>query len=84
MSFFDVLLIRPMKQILYGLPISERIMQALLGDRNEYRELLDCVIAGESADWNNAGYPYTMDRIDARRFMELYLESLRWAKTLNY
>ncbi len=34
-SFIDVLLNRPMKQILDGLPISERIKQAWLGDRNE-------------------------------------------------
>jgi c-di-GMP-related signal transduction protein len=51
-SYIDVLLNKPMQQILSGLPISEGVQRALLGEHNAFRALLDCVIAGETANWN--------------------------------
>ncbi len=83
-SSIDVLLNRPMREIMDGLPISERVKQALLGEDNEYRQLLNCVIAGESGRWNQSENAKIMLRIGAGRFTVLYLESLKWAQTLNY
>lgn len=82
-SFLDVLLARPMKQILDGLPISGRAKQALLGQDNECRQFLDCVIAAESVSWDERE-ACLMKRLDVRKFMELYLESLKWARNLQY
>ena len=83
-SSIDALLNRPMQEIMDGLPLSEVVKQALKGEDNEYRELLDCVIAGESGNWDRADKSYIMRRIGTARFTAMYLESLKWAQTLNY
>ncbi len=83
-SFIDVLLNRPMKQILDGLPISDAVKRALLGEQNEFRDLLDCVVAGESISRDRGCSLCEKCQISARRFMSLYMESLRWAKMLHY
>lgn len=83
-SFIDVLLNKPMAQIVDTLPFSDDVKQALLGNDNEYRRLLECVAASESAEWAGPENQYPVNRIGLSRFMELYLESLKWAKRLNY
>jgi EAL and modified HD-GYP domain-containing signal transduction protein len=83
-SSIDALLNRPMQEIMAGLPLSERVKQALLGENNEYRELLNCVIASESGSWDRPDNSGVMLKIGAGRFTALYLESLKWAQTLNY
>ena len=51
-SFINVLLGRSMGEILSGLPISDKIKRALLGEDNEYRKLLDFVAASEQMNWD--------------------------------
>lgn len=83
-SFIDTLLNKPMKQIVIDFPFSDAVKQALLGADNEYRRLLECVIASESPDWKSPESQYPINKIGISRFMELYLSSLRWAKMINY
>ncbi len=78
-SFIDVLLNRPMRRILDGLPISETIKDALNGEDNPCRRLLDGVVAGEAGDWSRAECQQIIDAVGGARFMRLYMESLKWA-----
>jgi len=52
LSLIDVIVGRPMEEIVSGLPIEDEIKQALLGERNRYREILDTVIAYEAGQWD--------------------------------
>ena len=83
-SFIDQLISRPMPKILEGLPLSRDVKQALTGEPNEYRRLLDFVVNCEYANWNKIEKQYPLDIIGIGRFMDLYMESLRWARQLNY
>lgn len=83
-SFIDVLLNKSMSQILSGLPISYNVKQTLLGNDNEYRKLLDCIIVSESSDGYNPHSQYPINIIGAKKYVELYLEALKWAQKLNY
>lgn len=78
-SSIDILLNSPMEQILENLPLSLNVKNALLGIDNEQRKLLALVISWEKADWEKIN-EYT----PANKFMDLYIEALKWAKKLNY
>ena len=83
-SFIDVLMNQPMDKLLEGLPFSNDVKQALLGEENALRQLLNSIINCESANWNEAVSVHPLNMLGATRFMELYMESLKWAKKLNY
>lgn len=83
-SSIDVLLNRPMEAILKGLPISDKTKWALLAEDNEYRRILNCVIAREQGIWEELDEQSPVKCVGVKRFMELYLEALRWAKRLEY
>jgi EAL and modified HD-GYP domain-containing signal transduction protein len=83
-SFLDILLDKPMKQILESLPLSEEVKQALLGGENEYSKVLDFVKASESASWNPQDNQQFQLDISTETYMRLYMEALKWAKKLNY
>ncbi|SHN52819.1 EAL and HDOD domain-containing protein [Desulfitobacterium chlororespirans] len=79
-SAIDVLLNSPMEQVLKGLPLSIQVKHALLGAENEQRKLLNFVTAWEKGHWEKAANRFTT----SRKFMELYLEALKWTQKLNY
>ncbi len=79
-SAIDVLLNSSMEQVLKGLPLSVNVKNALLGIDNEQRKLLNFIMNWEKAHWEKAEDQYPM----TNKFMELYMEALKWAKKLNY
>lgn len=83
-SFIDVLMNQPMDKLLEGLPFSIDVKHALLGEENALRQLLNSIINCESANWNEAVNLYPLNMLGSNRFMELYMDSLKWAKKLNY
>jgi len=83
-SFIDVLMNQPMETVLKGLPFSNDVKQALMGEQNEIGQILNFVIDFESAKWNKAANTYPLSTITSTRLMELYMESLKWVKNLNY
>ncbi len=83
-SFIDVLLNRPMDQIMQGLPFSDQVKQALCGEDNELRQMLNYVVACENGDWNNPDNQEMMDQVSATKYMELYFNAIKWAKKLEF
>lgn len=83
-SFIDVLMNKPMATLLVDLPLSAGVKQALLGEQNTLRRLLNFVVECENGGWEEAIKDYPLKKIDAGRFTELYVESLKWANQLNY
>lgn len=83
-SFLDVLLNKPMEEVLTGLPLWSQVKQALIGEDNEYRKLLNCVIACESGKCDEIANQYPMNKIGINTYTDLYFEALRWTRRLNY
>lgn len=79
-SSIDILLNSQMERVLKGLPISVNVKNALLGFDNAQRRLLNFVMNWEKAHWEKAEDQFPMPN----RFMNLYIEALKWAKKLNY
>lgn len=83
-SFIDILLNRPMEDILTELPLSEDVKGALLGADNDMRQMLDYLLAFEKAEWSKVEKLSATYGIGMGRFMELYVDALKWANTLDY
>ncbi|MBP8640774.1 MAG: diguanylate phosphodiesterase, partial [Oscillospiraceae bacterium] len=73
-----------MNILLEGLPFSNEVKSALLGEENALRLLLNSIITCETANWNEAVNLYPLNMLGSTRFMELYMDALKWAKKLNY
>ncbi len=84
-SFIEMLLNRPMKQVLREIPLPDRVKEALLGQQNDLRRLLNCVVECEQARWDEAERRYSIiSLIGVEKFMELYVEALKWEQELRY
>lgn len=80
-SSVDVLMNTSMDKALVGLPLSVEVREALLGKNNQLRWYLDTTLALEQAQWDklsNTDY----SQLSAERYMTLYLEAIRWQRTL--
>ena len=83
-SFIDVLINQSMEQVLKGLPLPACVTEALLGESNAQRRLLDWVIAYEAANMDEAEWQDIVYPIGSREFMSLYIDAIKWVKSLNY
>ena len=83
-SSIDILLNKSMEDVLKGLSLSNEVKEALMGEDNDQKKLLDCIIECEKANWSKVENEYPMNRIDAQRFMTMYLDAIKWVKKLNY
>ncbi|MCX7922708.1 MAG: HDOD domain-containing protein [Clostridia bacterium] len=50
-SLIDVLMDRPLQELLTDLPLSEDIRRALVGEAGKFRDIYEIIIAFEKADW---------------------------------
>lgn len=82
-SFLDILMHQPMEQILKGLPLSNEVKEALIGESNKYRRCLDYVTGCETASWDGEDFDKTA-LLDSKKFMRLYHEALEWTSQINY
>ena len=78
-SCIDVLLGRPMEEILEDLPIRTSIKDALLGKTNLFSTVLDLAISYEKADWMD--FPTLASRlgIEESEVPQAYSDSIEWA-----
>lgn len=83
-SFLDVLLNKKMEDALRGIPLSDYVKEALLGNENKLRELLNFIIDYEKEGCISIEKKPLSQRIGAKKFMELYVDALKWANSLNY
>ena len=82
-SLIDAILGRPMKDVLEGIPLAAAIKTGLLGGPNLHRDVYECVLAVEKADWNTltqrAGELGLPDAFVA----DCYLRSVEWANEVG-
>jgi c-di-GMP-related signal transduction protein len=82
-SLMDVILSRSLEDILKGLPLTDTVKKALLGNTNELREMLDYIIAFEMGDWEKLESQPIAKVIPTESFMNAYVDALKWTKHIN-
>lgn len=82
-SLLDVMLNRPMDDILPTLPLPDEIRSALMGAENTERALLDAVIAYERGDWDGAAAAGARADIGFEALQPAYEDALVWSHELT-
>lgn len=82
-SLLDAMLGQPMSTAVAELPLSENIKQALLGEQNAARHLLDSVIAHERGEWDEAARIASALKVGPERLPVAYADALKWARELS-
>ena len=82
-STLDVVLDMPMEQAIASLPLNPRVRGALLGDRGEWRAVLDLVIARERGYWNSLPEMLQALRMSDSLLSTAYVDALAWARDLT-
>lgn len=74
-SALDLLLQRPLPELLKPLPLSNDIIAALLEKEGMLGRVLSCVLAYEISDWDNIN----SDKISADEILIVNIEAVTWA-----
>ena len=74
-SALDLLLQRPLPELLKPLPLSEDIVSALIKREGLLGGVLTCVLAHEVSDWDNI----LIDNLTADDIMIINIEAVTWA-----
>jgi EAL and modified HD-GYP domain-containing signal transduction protein len=77
-SLLDVILERPLAEVLDELPLGELVKGALLGESNPYRSVYDCMIAYEQGLWNEVADQAMTLSIDETKLPALYVSTISW------
>ncbi|TBL79510.1 EAL and HDOD domain-containing protein [Paenibacillus thalictri] len=80
----DVLLRRPMAQIVQELPFTGEVRDALLGQDNVFRQVLDAALDLEAADWERLDNRPLMKALHKETVMKLYIQSLKWVMEMHH
>lgn len=81
-SAIDTLMNTTMEKALMGLPISDEVRDALLGEGGQLRCHLDAVIGMERADWKALERKCDYPMPSLERYMQFYIQSLRWQQAM--
>lgn len=82
-SMLDVLLERPMEDVLRAVSLPERTTEALCGRANDERTLLDAVIAYERGEWDVAAAACRQLGVRVSDLPPAYAEALIWATDMR-
>lgn len=82
-SSIDVLLNQKMEDIVESLSLTDNVRDALLGKENEISACLQFVRYFEEANWISFENIKSQCGIEKERFMEMYIESLKWVVKLE-
>lgn len=80
-SLIDVIVGRPMEEVLGDLPVAGEVKEALLGRRNPIRQILELALAHESGDWGGSLALSGPVGVAAADIAQCYLDSLAWANS---
>ena len=78
-SIIDTLMDQEMEVLIEGLPLTENIRAALIRHEGELGKILNCVLAYENGDWENATY----GNLSTNDIRESYLNALNWSNDSN-
>jgi EAL and modified HD-GYP domain-containing signal transduction protein len=78
-SLLDVIMSRPIDEILQEITVEEDIQEALTGEPGTMRTILDLIIAIEKGDWELVGNLTEQLKIDDGPLSEAYMDAIKWA-----
>lgn len=78
-SMLDVLIGRPLREILDSMRLTNDVKNALLGMKSKYREVFDLVVNYQSGNWEQFAKSAKKLSLDQTTVPKLYLESVEWA-----
>jgi EAL and modified HD-GYP domain-containing signal transduction protein len=82
-SMLDVMLGRPMSDVVSALPLADEIRSALTGTPNTERALLEAVVAYERGDWTAAAEAAGRAEIEFDLLQPAYDDALAWCAELS-
>lgn len=83
-SLMDAFLDCPMSCILEDLPLNVEIKEALLGEKNCLREVLETFQSYQKGDWKRLSEYASKFNIDEESIMRIYWDSLKWTYDCFY
>lgn len=78
-SLLDVIMSRPIDEILQEITIEEDIQQALTGEPGTMRTILEMIVAIEKADWNQVSSLSDQLNINEQPLNKAYMDAIKWA-----
>lgn len=82
-SSMDVLLSKPMEEVLIGMPLVDSVKAALLGEDNDLSRVLNFVKRYEALDINPDAFDFPLGKVDLVSFNAFYIDALRWLKQME-
>ena len=78
-SMLDVLVGRPLREILDSVKLSTEVKNALLGMSSKYRDILELAMHYQTGNWEQFSHSVKKLSLSEAIIPELYLESVKWA-----
>ena len=82
-STLDVLMNRPMTEILKEIAITDEIAEALIHNGGRIGHAFSLIMAYEKADWNKVTELCNEFEFDCSKVTDIYLEALSWSHSLE-
>ena len=82
-SLIDAILDKPMEKLLFALPISNEIRDALLGKESPYLPVYNLVCAYERSQWDQVTEIADRFHLDEEIIAESYVQAVQWAQELT-
>ncbi len=81
-SLLDVIMSRPIDEILHEITVEEDILEALLGTPGTLRSVLDLVIAMEKGEWEQVSRLAAELQLEEQSLSTTYLDAVKWAQDI--
>jgi len=81
-SLLDVIMSRPIDEILQEITVEKDIMEALAGNPGTLRTILDLVIAMEKGEWEQVTNLAAELQIEEQTLSTTYLDAVKWAQDI--
>ena len=78
-SMVDVLVGRPLNEILEEINLAKEVKMALLGEQNRYRDLYELVVSYENGQWEKCAEHASTLNFDPDRMVDIYVKAAEWA-----
>jgi len=79
-SLLDVLVGRPMEEILQEIPLPSDVRLALLGEKNCHRQIFEIVLDYERSEWKSISPAIAQLSLPEEKIPEFYLLSIEWVE----
>lgn len=82
-SMIDIIINMPISDLINDLPLNEDVKLALLGEENNFKDILDIIKAYEKGDWNNILKYISKYNITSEYIFDSYVEALNYINDIN-